>query len=401
MTRSMDTDAGLAKEAKSQRRDWIWLPTLGLLTICLLGGSVELVARRMFFRIPTRGENCLVIDDPSNGARGIPNCVVWEKIPEGKLTEYRFNSSGYRDDVNFGPKPPGTYRIVMVGTSVAAGFRVPRNQTVSALLPVELSQSTGRRVEVYNQGLPLRTSSSISRDLKDAIASKPDMILWIVSPLDISYSSLLGRKDEAAPSTPQGESWNSIKAVFATESFNSSMATLFSHTRTSILLKELLYASPSRYVQSSLMGDDYQKEFLLSESSTEWQRELKDFASSAADIEGQARKAGIPLVAVLVPDRTQAAMISMMDECPKGFDPYKLGEELRSIIVSYGGTYIDILPEYRTVPNPQLGYFAIDGHPNAYGNAMIAGFLTDKIASFINPGKSAAVQPQAGLRPRQ
>src|SRR6202041_1830820 len=115
----------------------------------------------------------------------------------------------------------------------------------------------------------------------------------------------------------------------ATESFNASMATLFSHTRTSILLKELLYASPSRYVQSSLMGADYKKEFLLSESSTEWQRELKDFASSAADIEGQARKAGIPLAAVLVPDRTEAAMISTMDECPKGFDPYKLGEELR------------------------------------------------------------------------
>jgi hypothetical protein len=401
MRQPVDADAGPPEEAKSQRRDWIWLPILGLLTSCLLAGTVELVARRMFARIPTRGENCLVISDPSDGARGIPNCVVWEKIPEGKLTEYRFNSSGYRDDVNFGPKSPGTYRIVMVGTSVAAGFRVPRKETVAALLPAELSQRTGRRVEVYNQGLPLRTSRSISRDLKDAVAANPDMILWIVSPLDISYSSLLGRKDEAAPSTQQAGSRNSIKAVFATESFNASMATLFSHTRTSILLKELLYASPSRYVQSSLMGDDYKKDFLLSESSTEWQRELKDFDSSAADIEGQARKAGIPLVAVLVPDRTQAAMISMMDECPKGFDPYKLGEELRSIIVSYGGTYIDILPEYRTVPNPQLGYFAIDGHPNVYGNAMIAGFLVDKIASFINPGKSAAVQPQAGLRPRQ
>ena len=83
---------------------------------------------------------------------------------------------------------------------------------------------------------------------------------------------------------------------------------------------------------------------------------------------------------MLVPDRTQAAMISMMDECPKGFDPYKLGNELRSIIVSHGGTYIDILPEFRTVPNPQLGYFALDGHPNAYGHAMIARFLSRKLA---------------------
>ena len=154
------------------------------------------------------------------------------------------------------------------------------------------------------------------------------------------------------------------------------MATLFSHTRAAILLKDLIYESPSHYVQSSLMGADYNKDFLKSESSAKWNKELKEFDSSAANIEGQARKAGIPLVAMLVPDRTQAAMISMMDECPKGFDPYKLGNELRTIIVSHGGTYIDILPDFRTVPNPQLGYLALDGHPNAYGHAMIARFLT-------------------------
>ena len=71
--------------------------------------------------------------------------MIWEKIPEGKLTEYRFNSSGYRNNADFGPKSPGTYRIVMVGTSVAAGFRVPQGQTIGALLPAELSRRTGAR----------------------------------------------------------------------------------------------------------------------------------------------------------------------------------------------------------------------------------------------------------------
>jgi hypothetical protein len=94
-------------------------------------------------------------------------------------------------------------------------------------------------------------------------------------------------------------------------------------------------------------------------------------------------------------------MISMMDECPKGFDPYKLGNELRTIIVSHGGTYIDILPEFRMVPNPQLGYFAIDGHPNASGQVMIARFLASKLADVIAPGFSAAAQTQAGSRARQ
>jgi hypothetical protein len=102
-----------------------------------------------------------------------------------------------------------------------------------------------------------------------------------------------------------------------------------------------------------------------------------------------------------VPDRTQAALISMTGECPKGFDPYKVGKEVSSIIVSHGGTYLDILPEFRTIPNPQLGYFALDGHPNAFGHAMIARFLTNKLADAALPALSSAARPQAGLQPSQ
>jgi hypothetical protein len=217
MIRQNTADAEPAGKEKLPLRDWIRLPTLGLFTICLIAGCVEWGARRMFARLPTAGENCLAVDDPSRGARGIPNCVVSEKIPEGELTEYRFNSSGYRNNTDFGPKPPSTYRIVIVGTSVAAGFRVPQAQTIGALLPAELARRTGRKVEVYNEGLPLRSSSSISLDFKDALAANPDMILWIVSPLDISYSSIPRRTDEARRLNTQAGLWHFLKAAFSTE----------------------------------------------------------------------------------------------------------------------------------------------------------------------------------------
>ncbi len=399
MTQPNGADDGCA-EAKLRRRDWLLLPGLSLLTICLLAGSVELFGHKMFARISTVGENCLVVTDVSNGSRGIPNCVIWEKIPEGKPTEYRFNSSGYRNDVNFGPKSPGTYRIVIVGTSVAAGFRVPREQTIAALLPAELSRRTGRKVEVYNEALPWRTPRTISRNFDEALAGNADMILWIVSPLDIASPSWLVGKYEARSVNPQDGMWYFIKTAVDTESFKASIATILGHTRTATLLKEFLYESPSQYVQSSLMGADYKKEFLQSESTAEWDRELKEFDSSAASIAGQARKAGIPLVVVLVPDRTQAALISMTGEWPKGFDPYKVGHEVSSIIASHGGTYIDILSEFRTVPNPQRGYYALDGHPNAFGHAMIARFLADKLADVDIPALSATPKPQAEMQPR-
>jgi hypothetical protein len=400
MTPLHDEGVECAAQKKLPRRDWILLPGLSLLTICILAASLELGARRMFGRLTYYGENCLVFKDPDIGARGIPNCVVREKIPEGQAMEYRFNSSGYRNESDFGPKARGTYRIVIVGTSVAAGFRVPEEQTMATLLPAALSQRTGRKVEVYNQALPLRTTRSISRNFPDAIAANPDMILWVVSPLDISYSSSARRQEDVAPFNPQVGAWHFMKSIVSTESFATSVATIFSHTRSSILLKDLLYESPSQYVRSSLMGADYNQRFLQSESSAEWLSELKEFDRSAEEIAGQARNARIPLVAVLVPDRTQAAMISTMDVSPKGFDPYKLDRELRTIIVSHGGIYVDILPEFRSTPNPHRGYFAIDGHPNAYGQAMIAKFLTDKLASTPLPEASAQVGPQPGFGPR-
>ena len=56
----------------------------------------------------------------------------------------------------------------------------------------------------------------------------------------------------------------------------------------------------------------------------------------------------MPLVAALLPQRAQAAMISR-SRWPAGFDPYKLDNELRSMVVSHGGTYVDILPDFRNI----------------------------------------------------
>jgi hypothetical protein len=399
MTTSNAPDARPGLEAKLPRRDWILLVTLSLATICLLAGSLELGARRMLTSLNTTGEDCLMLNDPSNGARGIPNCVVSEKIPEGNLTEYRFNSSGYRNNFNFGPKSPGTYRIVTVGTSVAAGFRVPEEKTFGVLLPEELSRLTGRKVELYNEGLPWRSPFFISRSFNEALAASPDMILWILTPIDIENTAWVVPHNEARLLSPRARALYRIKTAFATKSFSASMAEIFSHTDAAKLLSDLLYESPSQYVKSSLLGSDYKADFLQSESSSEWQRQIKEFDSSAANIEGQAHKAGVPLVAVLIPDRTQAAMISLMGEWPEGFDPYKLDNELRSIVVRHGGTYIDILPDFRTIPDPQLGYFAVDGHPNANGHATIARLLSKKLVDGAVPGLTASGPQTAGLEP--
>jgi hypothetical protein len=97
---------------------------------------------------------------------------------------------------------------------------------------------------------------------------------------------------------------------------------------------------------------------------------------------------------VLVPWRVQAAMLSL-DEAPKGYDPYKLDGELRAIVTRHGGTYLDILPDFLTTPNPEQHYFPVDGHPDARGHAMIADFLARELTRGSNSPFPLSAQPQA------
>jgi hypothetical protein len=169
---------------------------------------------------------------------------------------------------------------------------------------------------------------------------------------------------------------------------------LLDSTKTKYLLQHFLDESQNQYIESHLQGPE--AEFLRAEPSAEWQRHLRSFDSYAAEIAARARAAGVPLVITLVPWRVQAAMLSM-DEFPKGYDPCKLEGTLRAIVTRDGGTYLDILPDYLTVPNPEQHYFPVDGHPDAGGHAMIAGFLARELTRGTNSTFALAAQQQPAL----
>jgi hypothetical protein len=83
--RSSDNDPEGMKEAKLPRRDWILLPLLSLLTICMLAALAELLARHIYPDVVSSLHltGCTVHNDSPNGARAVPSSVCWEKLPEG------------------------------------------------------------------------------------------------------------------------------------------------------------------------------------------------------------------------------------------------------------------------------------------------------------------------------
>jgi hypothetical protein len=287
----------------------------------------------------------------------------------------------------------------MDGSSFAFGLEVQGEQTFAALLPKELSQQTGRKVQLYNEAMEWGYPHSVLLRFNDVLAAKPDMILWVLTPYDIEKGRvILPERPLALPE--QGgflaRNLNRAKVALANNSLLGAIGALWGQAAESVwnrgrrsllgspsgfLLHHVLYASQSLYVKSYLMNDD-EAGFLRAEPSPEWKVRLREFDSDDEEVERRAKEAGVPLVAVLVPDRAQAAMLSA-GAWPPGYDPYKLGDELRAIVVSHGGTYIDILPDFRTVRGPERGYFPVDGHPDATGHAMIAGFLAKELSGVV------------------
>ena len=394
MTPSQTIGPEKTGEPKIQRRDWILLPMLGVLTIVFLAGSVELFARWMFPQLGTgaAGEDCMVFTDPTTGTRGIPNCRVMEKIAEGELLQYRFNNKGFRTDQDFGPKAPGTYRIVMLGTSMTMGMRVPVEKTFAALLPQEISRRTGRKVELYNEAMAYRPSEVVADHFGEVLKAEPDMILWTLNIGDVATQTevnMLPIHDRQSPFIIRA--WHRAVQAYNAMSVIDMIRYLFRHTRTSVMLTHFLYSNKSLYVNASILGNLY-----VSEPTPEQKMWLLQFDKDFARIENQARNAGALMVVAPLPDHAQTDMILTQD-LPPGVDPYRFYEGLRSIVMKHGGTYVDILPAIRSKPDFQYGYFNAEGHPNRLGHAILAEIYAQGLTNGSIPALKAVAQPQPAL----
>jgi hypothetical protein len=379
---------------KLSRRDWILLPSLGVLTVLFLAASVELTARHLYPALDTLGEDCMVFNDPATGARGIPNSVCREKIAEGELTEYHFNSCGYDTGMECGPKPPGQFRIVMLGTSFGLGMRVPREKTFAALLPLELSQRTHKTVALYNESIPYRYPDTQALHFDEILKAHPDMILWAMNPGDVTRQAQIAEPNREINLSFPVRLWHKVKTTLATQSVSDAVQYFFRHTRTAVLLLNLLYSDQTQFVKSSIIAPDGMIGYLRPTLSADWTKRLADFDENFASVEAQAKKAGVPVVVVLLPSHVQADMIGMGD-VPAGYDPYELGKQLQTIVTRDGGTYVDILPSFRKDPNIERGYFALDGHPNALGHRIFANVLAEDLSSGSVPALTAVPNPQA------
>ena len=93
-----------------------------------------------------------------------------------------FNSAGMRDREHAMTKPEGVFRVLVLGDSFMEALQVPFEESFPSLVEHELSQGTGRRVEVVNASVSgWGTDDELTYLTRYGMQWKPDLILVVMT----------------------------------------------------------------------------------------------------------------------------------------------------------------------------------------------------------------------------
>lgn len=145
---------------------------LASLAIGILGAEIALRAAGVSFAHFYR-------PDPLIGEVPIPGAEGWDRSEN--LTYVRFNSMGMRDREHSVEKPPGVYRIAVLGDSYAEAKQVPLEATfwgVSERALADCPARNGRTIEVLNFGVAgYGTTQELLTLEHRALRFQPDLVL--------------------------------------------------------------------------------------------------------------------------------------------------------------------------------------------------------------------------------
>jgi hypothetical protein len=149
--------------------------------LCLAAASclVVLLLFEVGLRLAGFSYPSFVAMDPDLGYRERPGAEGWNKT-EG-VTWVKNSSAGLRDREHTKAKPPGTYRIAVLGDSYMEARQVPFEKSFPAMLEHDLNACNafpGKTVEVINFGVSgYGTDSELVMLRKVAWTYSPDMVL--------------------------------------------------------------------------------------------------------------------------------------------------------------------------------------------------------------------------------
>jgi hypothetical protein len=311
--------------------------------------------------------------------------------PEGPAVEYHFNECGYRTEEPCGPKPSGTLRVVVMGTSISEGMYVAYDETFPVRAQRELSRLSKRPVEFQNTSYWKLTLTSQYLLLDGALALDPDAILLAVAPFDVEHNVALG-----APSQPQQPQVGRVRADIA-----DALGGVWTGVRTELLQSRLMFAVQHYLLQNegflyqAYMNCGDNGDVLHQPWSAACQRRFAAFDSLVGKMAQKLRGSAVPVLVVPIPNRVAAAMVSNGVALP-GVDPYAFQRKVSEIATSHGMGFVDVMAEFRHTPHSEALFLPVDGHPTGGAHALIAhavvARLTDGSVPVFSIGLPVPVQ---------
>jgi hypothetical protein len=175
-----------AETSGRRRRATGWLGRLGALCFGLLVSlaAVEIVLRLLGPYLPIVNSLTSIATfqtyHPVYGFFHRPGASGWIETPE--FTSYvSFNANGLRDREMPVAKPPGTYRVLLLGDSFVEGAQVPAEDTVSRqLMNLLQGRLPGRSVDTVNAGnAGFGTAQELLYLEHDGAAYQSDLVMLV------------------------------------------------------------------------------------------------------------------------------------------------------------------------------------------------------------------------------
>ena len=325
-----------------------------------------------------------------------PGATGWIVTPE--FTSYvRINSRGLRDRDLEVPKPPGTYRVLMLGDSLVEGAQVPLENTVAKRLEVELQATNGSKIEVVNAGnAGFGTGQELLFLEHDGPTYEPDLVVLVFFvDNDLADNGFAVSRERKLDTTRRPFFVPDGRGGLELRPFSAPPPDPFGGLRSGLRQVSLLYNVAENLVLTREARDHENQQIGKNrptyqvESPPEWQEAWQVTELLIARMRDTAREMGIQLVLVVAPSSSQVSeqawrvLVSGDSQARAArYDPEAPNRRLAVIAERTGVKLLDLLPPIRAAAaEGARPYFPDDGHWTNQGHAVGAREITAYLGS--------------------
>ncbi len=313
--------------------------------------AAELVARRISptYRRMHDPPHAFIMHHPERGWAMVPG---WRGRPWG--VDFRVNSLGFRGPEITRQKPARTFRVLVLGDSIAMGSGLPENVLVSSRLQEMLEAARpGLHAQVINAGMP---GYDVEQErvllLDQGPALDPDAVVLIACVNDVPNVSIADLVNPLRDLPVPGKIW------------------LTDHSALALMVQGL-------YDGIGLTGDSALWEKLRADRDPATIRRIEqgwsDYAGELGRMADLCRGRHVPFIVVLVPHAAQ------FEDPRRRFIPQ---HRMAAICSKLDVPFIDLAPAFASLPS--LPYIFPDPvHPGPRGHEVMAGKIMESLERYL------------------